>query len=85
MNFQTATPRIGTAIDNIDWDTNNSTNTAEGLFHGYRELVKLAQPGALNVIVMLTDGRPSAFSGTFPLRTPTSASTCTDKTAKVGL
>jgi len=23
----------------------------------YRELVKLAQPGALNVIVMLTDGR----------------------------
>jgi len=84
VNFQTATPHIGTAIDNIDWDTNNSTNTAAGLFHGYRELVKLAQPGALNVIVLLTDGRPSAFSGTFPLRTSAPLSTCTNTTAKVG-
>ena len=85
VNFQTGTPHIGTAIDNIDWDTNNSTNTAEGLFHGYRELVKLAQPGALNVIVLLTDGRPSAFSGTFPLRTTAPLSTCTNTTAKVGV
>jgi Flp pilus assembly protein TadG len=84
VNFQTATPHIGTAIDAIDWNTNNSTNTAEGLFHGFRELEKLAQPGALNVIVMLTDGRPTAFSGTFPLKIPTSGSTCTNKTAKVG-
>ena len=81
VNFQTGSPHIGTAIDNIDWDTNNSTNTAEGLFHGYRELEKLGQPGALNVIVLLTDGRPTAFSGTFPVK---AASTCVDKTAKVG-
>ena len=81
LNFQSATPHIGTAIDNIDWNTNNSTNTADGLFHGYRELVKLAQPGALNVIVLLTDGRPSSFSGTFPLA---AGSSCTNKTAKVG-
>ncbi len=65
LNFQSGTPHIGTAIDAIDWNTNNSTNTAEGLFHGFRELEKLAQPGALNVIVMLTDGRPSSFSGSF--------------------
>jgi Flp pilus assembly protein TadG len=84
VNFQSGTPHIGTAIDNIDWNTNNSTNTADGLFHAYRELEKLAQPGALNVIVMLTDGRPTAFSGTFPLRVPTSGSTCTNKGSKVG-
>jgi Flp pilus assembly protein TadG len=81
LNFQSGTPHIGTAIDAIDWNTNNSTNTAEGLFHGYRELVKLAQPGALNVIVMLTDGRPSSFSGSFPVA---ATSSCTNKTNKVG-
>jgi Flp pilus assembly protein TadG len=80
LNFQSGSPHIGTTIDNIDWG-NNSTNTAEGLFHAYRELVKLAQPGALNVIVMLTDGRPSAFSGTFAVNLPG----CTDRTAKVGV
>ena len=83
LNFQSGTPHIGTAIDAIDWNTNNSTNTADGLFHGYRELVKLAQPGALNVIVLLTDGRPSAFSGTFPVEP--ALSSCTDKTNKVGV
>ena len=82
LNFQTGSPDIGTKIDNLDWDTNNSTNTADGLFHAYRELVKLAQPGALNVIVMLTDGRPSAFSGSFAVK---SASTCTSHTNKVGV
>lgn len=84
VNFQSATPHIGTKIDLIDWDTNNSTNTADGLFHAYRELEKLAQPGALNVIVLLTDGRPSAFSGTFPLRATAPLSTCTNTTAKAG-
>ncbi len=77
LNFQSGTPRIGAAIDSIDW-SNNSTNTADGLFHAYRELVKLAQPGALNVIVLLTDGRPSAFSGTFPLRTTSSSARAQD-------
>src|SRR5450432_4257093 len=82
LNFQSGAPHIGTAIDNIDWG-NNSTNTADGLFHGYRELVKLAQPGALNVIVLLTDGRPSAFSGTFPLTA--GFGPCTLRTAKAGV
>jgi hypothetical protein len=85
LNFQSGSPDIGAAINAIDWNTNNSTNTADGLFHGYRELVKLAQPGALNVIVLLTDGRPTAFSGTFPLRTSAPLSTCTNTTAKAGV
>jgi len=83
VNFQSQTPtHIGTAIDALDWDTYNSTNTGDGLFHAYRQLVTLNQPGALNVIVMLTDGRPSAFSGTFPLK---AVNSCTDKTAKIGV
>jgi Flp pilus assembly protein TadG len=82
QSFQSASPNIGAAIDAIDWNTNNSTNTAEGLFHGYRQLVTLSQPGALNVIVLLTDGRPSAFSGSFAV---SSGSSCTNKTNKIGV
>jgi Flp pilus assembly protein TadG len=83
LNFQTKSPtHIGTTIDHIDW-ANNATNTGDGLFHAYRQLINLAQPGALNVIVMLTDGRPSAFSGTFPLTA--GSGPCTDRTDKVGV
>jgi len=63
-NFQTATPNIGTAINNLPWG-NNGTNTADGLYQGWYQLRKLNQPTALNVILLLTDGRPSGFTGNF--------------------
>jgi Flp pilus assembly protein TadG len=63
-NFQSGSPNIGTAINNLGWG-NNGTNTAEGLYQAWYQLRKLNQPGALNVILLLTDGRPSAFTGKF--------------------
>jgi Flp pilus assembly protein TadG len=62
--FQSGTPNIGTAINNIQWG-NNGTNTADGLYQAWYQLRKLNQPGALNVILLLTDGRPSGFTGNF--------------------
>jgi hypothetical protein len=69
LTFQSSTPDIGTAITNIPFDNSSSTNTADGLWQGYYQLKQLAQTGSLNVIVLLTDGRPSAFSGTFTMDT----------------
>jgi len=64
--FQSGTPNIGTAINNIYFG-NSATNTAEGLYQAWTQLHKLNLPGSLNVIVLLTDGRPSAFTGSFPV------------------
>jgi Flp pilus assembly protein TadG len=63
-SFQSASYNVGDAINNIAWG-NNGTNTADGLYQAWYQLRQLNQPGALNVILLLTDGRPSGFSGTF--------------------
>jgi Flp pilus assembly protein TadG len=73
-HFQTGTPSIQTAINNIPFNSNSYTNTAEGLFQAWTELYQANLPGSLNVIVLLTDGRPSAFTSNF---TPAAGSTCT--------
>ena len=76
VTFQSGSPDIGTAITNIPFDNSSSTNTADGLWQGYYQLKQLAQTGSLNVIVLLTDGRPSAFSGTFTMNnSPCNSST----------
>jgi Mg-chelatase subunit ChlD len=59
-----------------------ATSSAQALWQGYRELVALQQNGALNVLVFFTDGRPTAVTETFPIR---STSSCTSKTAKLGV
>jgi len=40
-------------------------NTSAGLEAAYQQLQNLNQPGALNVIVLFTDGIPTGFSGDF--------------------
>jgi Flp pilus assembly protein TadG len=67
LHFQTATPNIGTAISHIDFAGTNSTNTAEGLYQAWTQLYSMNLPGSLNVILLLTDGRPSAFTGKFAM------------------
>jgi hypothetical protein len=85
-HFQTATPNIGTAINNIAFDPSgqitSSTNTAEGLYQAWYQLYQMNLPGALNVIVVLTDGRPSAFTSNW---TPASNSSCTNKATRSGV
>ena len=85
-NFQTASPNIQTAINNIAFDPTNeitsSTNTAEGLYQAWNQLYQMNLRGALNVIVLLTDGRPSAFTSYF---TPQSGSSCSNMTQRAGV
>jgi Flp pilus assembly protein TadG len=79
---------IGTAITNIPFCTaatggaTSSTNTAEGLYQAWYQLYQMNLPGALNVIVLLTDGRPSAFTSYW---TPVSGSSCSNKAQRAGV
>jgi Flp pilus assembly protein TadG len=78
--FQSAPSNIGTAITNIAFD-NNSTNTGEGLYQAWYQIAQLNQTGSLNVILLLTDGRPSAFTGAFA----TNGTYCTSGSLKKGV
>ena len=78
--FRSGTPAISTAITNIPFG-NNATNTSEGLYRAYTQLQTLANTGALNVIVLLTDGRPSALTVTMNFGSP--CSTTGNKTGAV--
>jgi Mg-chelatase subunit ChlD len=51
-----------------------ATNSSQALWQSYVALAALAQTGALNVIVFFTDGRPTAVTETFPIK---STSPCT--------
>lgn len=86
INFQTGSPNIGTAINNIPFcpstSITSSTNTAEGLYQAWYQLYQMNLPGSLNVILLLTDGRPSAFTSNW---TPVSSSTCSNKTQRAGV
>lgn len=63
VNFLTATPSITTSISNIAIGSN--TGTAEALVLAYKELQAANQPGALNVIVLFTDGQPNGITANF--------------------
>jgi Flp pilus assembly protein TadG len=80
INFQTGSSKIQTAINNIPFG-NSSTNTAEGLYQAWNQLYQMNLPGSLNVIVLLTDGRPSSFTAGF---TPTSGP-CSNKSWRGGV
>jgi len=85
-SFRTGTPTFTTAVTGAtglhgEWG-NSPTNTAEGLYQAYSQLQTLNQTGALNVIVLLTDGRPSAFTATYSIK---ATSSCMDKTNKSGV
>lgn len=47
------------------------TNTSQALWEGYQQLVALNEPGALNVILFFTDGRPTALTADYPIKTVT--------------
>ena len=65
-NFQTA---ITNAINSQVVPNSASTNAPLGLWLGYGELLASADPNPLNVIVFFTDGQPSSYTASFPVRT----------------
>jgi hypothetical protein len=63
QNFQANLPG---AINSLQAPTTSSyTNTSAALWTAYQQLVNLNQPGALNVIVLFTDGLPGALTADF--------------------
>jgi Flp pilus assembly protein TadG len=79
-NFGTASPPVTGILNSIT--CTGGTNSAQGLYQGYSQLVTLQQPNALNVILFFTDGYPTAMTGLFPIK---AGSSCTSKAAKTAV
>lgn len=62
-NFMTASPSVPEIISAIKHGSN--TGMAEALWLGYQELKKSELPGALNVLVLFTDGLPNGITAFF--------------------
>ncbi|HEX3748535.1 MAG TPA: vWA domain-containing protein [Bryobacteraceae bacterium] len=64
-NFRgsTETPNMITTIGNMVSGSN--TGTAEGLMLAWKELQAVNEPGALNIIVLWTDGAPNGITADF--------------------
>jgi Flp pilus assembly protein TadG len=60
-------PSIYTQINSLT--CSGWTNTSQALWEGYQQLVALNEPGALNVILFFTDGRPTALTADYPIKT----------------
>ncbi|MCC7499480.1 MAG: VWA domain-containing protein [Bryobacterales bacterium] len=59
-------PGISTAIDGIS--CSGGTNISSGLNQAYSQLQQIGEPAALNVIVLFTDGQPTALTCDFPVK-----------------
>ncbi|HWY48556.1 MAG TPA: vWA domain-containing protein [Bryobacteraceae bacterium] len=79
-NFQTASPSVPTILNSVN--CTGGTNTGQGLWEGYQQLVTLNQPNALNVVLLFTDGYPNTFTATYPIK---ASSSCTNKNPKTGV
>jgi len=79
-NFNTASPSVTSILNSIT--CTGGTNSAQGLYYGYQQLVALNQPSALNVVLFFTDGYPNTFTGLFPIK---GSSGCTSKADKQGV
>ena len=63
FNGTSETPNMITTIANMKSGSN--TGTAEGLMLAYHELQAANEPGALNIIVLWTDGAPNGITADF--------------------
>jgi Flp pilus assembly protein TadG len=60
------------------------TGSAHGVWQGYQQIVANAEPGALNVLVFFTDGRPNTLTADWPVKSlttptvPSETSRCYD-------
>jgi Mg-chelatase subunit ChlD len=68
--FQSDSPNVPALIGQLT-TYNGATNTAQAMWAAYQQLTTLNQPGALNVIVVFTDGLANTFAANFlPLVSP---------------
>lgn len=71
MTFKSSSPNVADKINALNMSGN--TGYAEALWQAYELLRNINEPGALNVIVFFTDGRPTALTANFPVRSTTQA------------
>jgi Flp pilus assembly protein TadG len=74
--FQSASPNADTILGDVTCA--GSTSTAYALWTAYQQLVALNQPGALNAILLFTDGDPTGVYVNMPIK---NASPCTAYTS----
>ncbi|MDQ6699318.1 MAG: VWA domain-containing protein [Acidobacteriota bacterium] len=67
LNFKSASPSLDSVLSGLN--CGGFTGSAEGLWQGYQQLVNINEPGALNLIVFFTDGRPNGITADFPVKT----------------
>jgi len=65
MNFKTSSPTLPAVIDTIT--CSGGTGIAQGLYKGYEQIAQINEPGALNVILLFTDGVPNTVTADFPV------------------
>ena len=78
-NFKTQNPSLSSVIGAIA--CTDTTATAEALNLAYTQIKAINQPGALNVILLFTDGLPNGVTANYPIKT---TSTCPAGTSLVG-
>ena len=73
-------PRLVDEIDKISpGGCRGWTGSAQALWRGYEELIKVSEPGALNVLVFFTDGIPNTLTASWAVNTdPSAGSRCWD-------
>ncbi len=64
INFKSASPNVTTLISELT-SNNGATNSSQALWMAYQQIVNLNEPGALNVIVLFTDGLANTFTADF--------------------
>jgi Flp pilus assembly protein TadG len=64
-----SSPKITAELEKLHPDgCHGATGTAQAIWNGYKELVDLNEPGALNVLLLFTDGQPNAVTAELPVR-----------------
>jgi len=85
-DFLTSSPSVPDMINSVTVPMTSYLNTAAALSVAYEQLHQLNEPGALNVIVLFTDGIPGAFTGDFAPYLATGQTICsTSQSPLVGV
>jgi hypothetical protein len=66
-NFKTQSPSLSDVIGSIT--CTGGTSTAMAISEAYNKLAAIAEPGALNIIMLFTDGIPTGLTAQFPVKT----------------
>jgi len=67
--FRSGPGTLEQACSGIPFEAAGATNTSEALYRAYEQLRILNRVRSVNVILLITDGRPSAFTTTFAQNT----------------